>query len=65
MNRWHFLLIGTLAAAICLGTWLAGDALLAREKSTPARPAVVWEYKIMDQVEVSRLGVLDLLLCVT
>jgi hypothetical protein len=56
MNRWRFLPPIALAVAVGLGVWLARGALLAQEKPVPARPAVVWEYKIMDQVEVSRLG---------
>ena len=57
MNQRRFWLLIFLAAAVCLGTWLARGALFAQEKAVPAVPARAWEYQILGQIEVSRLGI--------
>jgi hypothetical protein len=56
MNRWYFLLSGTVVVALCVGTWLAGDALRAQGKAGPAAPAARWEYKIMTHWDLAHLG---------
>jgi hypothetical protein len=61
MDRWRYAL--PIALTVVVGTlvaFLARGMLEGQEPPAPAKPVVVWEYKIMDQSDLGRAGVPDL-----